>query len=43
VHNPRLLSPKNVLGCKRLCVDAGYWATYNRSNVTSIDVGSEPI
>ena len=38
-----LLSPRNVIGCKRLCVDTGYWETYNRPNVTLIDVGGEPI
>jgi cation diffusion facilitator CzcD-associated flavoprotein CzcO len=46
VHNPEvaeMLSPRNVIGCKRLCVDTGYWATYNRPNVTLIDVSGEPI
>ncbi len=38
-----LLSPSNVFGCKRLCVDTGYWETYNRPNVTLIDVSGEPI
>ncbi len=37
------LSPDNVIGCKRLCVDTGYYATYNRSNVTLVDVGETPI
>jgi cyclohexanone monooxygenase len=37
------LSPKNIIGCKRLCVDSGYWETYNRPNVTLIDVSDEPI
>jgi cation diffusion facilitator CzcD-associated flavoprotein CzcO len=46
VHDPEvaeMLSPSNVLGCKRLCVDTGYWETYNRPNVTLIDVSGEPI
>jgi cyclohexanone monooxygenase len=46
VHDPEvaeLLSPSNVFGCKRLCVDTGYWETYNRPNVTLIDVSGEPI
>jgi len=46
VYDPEvaeLLSPRNVFGCKRLCVDTGYWETYNRPNVTLIDVGGEPI
>jgi cation diffusion facilitator CzcD-associated flavoprotein CzcO len=37
------LSPANVIGCKRLCVDTGYWATFNRSNVTLVDVSERPI
>jgi cation diffusion facilitator CzcD-associated flavoprotein CzcO len=46
VHDPEIaemLSPCNVIGCKRLCVDTGYWETYNRPNVTLIDVSGEPI
>ena len=38
-----LLSPHNIFGCKRLCVDTNYWQTYNRSNVKLIDVSEEPI
>ncbi|PSB63302.1 cyclohexanone monooxygenase [Chroococcidiopsis cubana CCALA 043] len=37
------LSPRTVVGCKRLCVDTGYYQTFNRSNVTLIDVSSSPI
>ena len=37
------LSPKNILGCKRLCVDSGYYETFNRPNVTLVDISSEPI
>jgi cation diffusion facilitator CzcD-associated flavoprotein CzcO len=46
VHDPEvaeMLSPTNVIGWKRLCVDTGYWETYNRPNVTLIDVSGEPI
>jgi len=32
-----------VIGCKRLCVDTGYWATFNRPNVTLVDISDEPI
>ena len=39
----RLLSPQQVLGCKRLCVDTNYYATFNRPNVTLVDVASAPI
>ena len=46
VANPKtaeLLSPNNVIGCKRLCVDTGYWETFNRSNVSLIDVSRTPV
>jgi cation diffusion facilitator CzcD-associated flavoprotein CzcO len=39
----RTLSPANVIGCKRLCVDTGYWTTFNRGNVTLVDVSERPI
>ena len=39
----RLLSPTNTIGCKRLCVDIGYYETFNRPNVTLIDVSERPI
>ena len=38
-----LLSPNEIIGCKRLCVDTGYYDTYNRENVTLVDVSEEPI
>lgn len=38
-----LLSPRNVIGCKRLCVDTDYWETFNRPNVTLVDVSKAPI
>ncbi len=37
------LSPNTVIGCKRLCVDTGYYATFNRPNVTLVDLSEEPI
>jgi cation diffusion facilitator CzcD-associated flavoprotein CzcO len=46
VHDPAVadaLAPKNILGCKRLCVDSGYYETFNRANVTLIDISSAPI
>ena len=46
VHDPavaELLSPHTVVGCKRLCIDTGYYATFNRPNVTLVDVNSSPI
>ena len=38
-----LLSPDNVIGCKRICLDSGYFETFNRLNVTLVDVSSAPI
>ena len=46
VHNPdtaALLCPLQTIGCKRLCVDTGYYETFNRANVRLVDVGSHPI
>jgi cation diffusion facilitator CzcD-associated flavoprotein CzcO len=46
VNNPEVaetLCPKNIIGGKRLCVDSNYYATYNRDNVTLIDVAERPI
>jgi cyclohexanone monooxygenase len=31
------------LGTKRMCLDTGYYATFNRSNVTLVDVKKSPI
>lgn len=38
-----LLSPRSIVACKRLCVDTGYFETFNRANVSLIDVSSKPI
>jgi cyclohexanone monooxygenase len=38
-----LLCPDNVLGCKRLCVDTGYFETYNLPHVRLVDVSKTPI
>ena len=39
-----LLAPKNhPIGTKRICVDTDYYATYNRDNVTLVDVRTTPI
>ena len=37
------LSPDQVIGCKRLCVDTGYYATFNRPNVSLVDLRDTPI
>ena len=38
-----LLCPDNVFGCKRLCVDTNYFATYNKPHVSLVDVSKTPI
>ncbi|MPZ36076.1 MAG: NAD(P)-binding protein [Rhodospirillales bacterium] len=39
-----LLAPKDhPIGTKRLCLDTGYYETYNCDNVTLVDVRSDPI
>ena len=39
-----LLVPRDYpLGTKRLCVDTGYYATFNRDNITLIDIRTQPI
>jgi cyclohexanone monooxygenase len=38
-----LLCPDNVFGCKRLCVDTGYYATYNLPHVKLVDVSKKAI
>ena len=38
-----LLAGKSIVGCKRLCVDSGYYETFNRDNVTLVDIGDSPI
>ncbi len=38
-----LLSPGDVIGCKRLCVDTGYYETFNRPNITLVDISRKPI
>ena len=46
VRDPKLaraLSPRDIIGCKRLCVDTDYYATFNRPNVTLVDVSEVPI
>jgi cyclohexanone monooxygenase len=39
-----LLAPKDhPIGTKRLCLDTGYYETYNRDNVALVDVRSDPV
>jgi cation diffusion facilitator CzcD-associated flavoprotein CzcO len=39
----RKLMPDTVIGCKRMCVDTGYYATFNRPNVRLVDLRETPI
>jgi len=47
VGNPavaEILAPKDhPIGTKRLCLDTNYYETYNRNNVSLVDVKSDPI
>ncbi|MBO4221203.1 NAD(P)/FAD-dependent oxidoreductase [Bradyrhizobium neotropicale] len=47
VKNPetaKLLQPNShPIGSKRICVDTDYFATFNRPNVTLVDIKSSPI
>jgi cyclohexanone monooxygenase len=38
-----MLSPKQVLGCKRICLDTDYYETFNRASVHLVDVAATPI
>jgi cyclohexanone monooxygenase len=37
------LVPKHFIGTKRLCVDTGYYETFNRPNVHLVDLATNPI
>lgn len=46
VHDPEVadaLSPNNVIGCKRLCLDTEYYETYNLPHVQLVDINQDPI
>ena len=38
-----LLTPDYPIGTKRLCADTGYYETFNRENVTLVDIRRNPI
>jgi cyclohexanone monooxygenase len=46
VHDPavaaKLVPTDHPIGTKRLCVDSGYWETFNRHDVTLIDLRDTP-
>ena len=39
----KLLQPTSIVGCKRLCVDSNYYETYNRDNVSLVDISKQGI
>jgi cyclohexanone monooxygenase len=39
----RLQPDNHPIGSKRICVDTDYYATFNRPNVTLVDIKSDPI
>jgi len=46
VHDPSTaerLSPDQVIGCKRMCVDTNYYATFNLPHVHLVDLRESPI
>ena len=46
VRDPRTaeaLCPTHHIGTKRTCVDTGYFETYNRANVTLVDLRTDPL
>lgn len=38
-----LLSPRQVIGCKRLCLDTNYFETFNKPHVGLVDISKSPI
>ncbi len=43
-HTAKLLQPHNhPIGSKRICIDTDYFATFNRPNVSLVDLTSDPI
>ncbi|MEZ5740518.1 MAG: NAD(P)/FAD-dependent oxidoreductase [Burkholderiaceae bacterium] len=38
-----LLCPTQPIGCKRICVDSGYWATFNEPHVHLVDIAGQGI
>lgn len=46
VRDPALaerLLPRQRIGCKRLCLDSGYYETFNRDNVELVDLNEAPL
>jgi cyclohexanone monooxygenase len=46
VKDPKVaavLCPESTIGCKRLCLDTHYYETFNRDNVTLVDISDSGI
>jgi cyclohexanone monooxygenase len=39
----KLLTPKYPIGCKRLAIDSNYYETFNKPNISLIDLNTEPL
>ncbi|HET7735779.1 MAG TPA: NAD(P)/FAD-dependent oxidoreductase [Nocardioidaceae bacterium] len=42
-HVADRLLPEQMIGCKRLCADTGYYETFNHSHVHLVDLRDDPI
>ena len=38
-----LLSPRQIIGCKRLCLDTNYFETFNLPHVDLVDISTKPV
>lgn len=38
-----LLAPRDIIGCKRLCADTGYFETFNLPHVHLVDISKTPV
>ncbi len=46
VHDPEVaarLEPSHLISCKRLCLDSGYYETFNRPNVHLVDIADHGV
>ena len=42
-NTAEILCPDTVYGCKRPCIDTGYYETFNRPDVAIVDIAENPI
>lgn len=43
IATAEILCPRHLIGVKRICVDTDYYETFNRPNVSLIDLRAEPL